>query len=338
LTCRTDSGANVYGSGLPDRARWSTAISTTYYGHNPYELRPRPLWTRRSIDTEEGEIEVPTPHPHISTSSNVYTLALNHWIGTIRVQIGTGDIVKPHIQAIVNPANSHLNHFGGVARVSADLAGIDLIGECETYKQTHGLLPTAEVINTTAGKLRLQIEYVIHTVGPRDVDYGDKDELQTILTRTYYSVIKYASEILRIPTLCFPAISSGIFQVKLESVVRAFYTALKQYVDEYARTSHTPILQSIRFVSNCIGTTAAVAAHFQELYNIDQPVCTPTNTPIDMPTLTPSGRQAGRQRRANKRVEERMEIWTPDLLCLKQAEDLNINAVIQWLTHDSKPD
>jgi len=37
-------------------------------------------------------------------------------------------------------------------------------------------------------------------------------------------------------------------------------------------------------------------------------------------------------------VEERMEIWTPDLLRLKQAADLDINTVIQWLTHDSKPD
>jgi len=33
-----------------------------------------------------------------------------------------------------------------------------------------------------------------------------------------------------------------------------------------------------------------------------------------------------------------MEIWTPDLLRLKQAEDLDINAVIHWLTHNSKPD
>jgi len=137
----------------------------------------------------------------------------------IRVQIGTGDIVKQHTQAIVNPASSHLNHFGGVARVIADAAGNDLIGECEMYKQTHGLLPTAAVTHTTAGKLRPRIEYVIHTVGPCDADYEDKDELQTILTKTYYSVIKYASEILRIPTLCLPAISSGIFQVKLESVV-----------------------------------------------------------------------------------------------------------------------
>jgi len=183
-----------------------------------------------------------------------------------------------------------------VARVIADAAGIDLIGECETYKQTHGLLPTAAVTHTTARKLRPQIEYVVHTVGPCDVDYGDKNELHTILTKTYYSVMKYASEILRIPTLCLPAISSGIFKVKLESVSRAFYTALKQYVDEYAQTSHTPILQSVRFVSNSLDTTAAAATLFQQLYTVDQPEATPTNTPVDTPTPTPSGRQAGRQR------------------------------------------
>jgi len=37
-------------------------------------------------------------------------------------------------------------------------------------------------------------------------------------------------------------------------------------------------------------------------------------------------------------VEERMGIWTLDLLHFKQAEDLDINTVIHWLTHDSKPD
>jgi len=161
--------------------------------------------------TEEGEQAVPTPHPHTHTAPDVYELVLDEWIVTLRVQIGTGDIVKQHTRAIVNPANSHLNHYGGAARAIADAAGIDLVGECEAYKQTHGPLPTVSVIHTTAGKLRPHIEYVIPPVGPRDVDYGDKDELQTILTRAYYSVIKYASEILRIPTLCIPAISSGIF-------------------------------------------------------------------------------------------------------------------------------
>jgi len=85
----------------------------------------------------------------------------------------------------------------------------------------------------------------------------------TILTKTYYSVIKYASKILRTPTLCVPANSSGIFQVILESVVRAFYTAIRQYVDKYAKTSHTPILLSVCFISNSIDTTSSAAAFFR---------------------------------------------------------------------------
>jgi len=48
---------------------------------------------------------------------------LDHWIGTIGVQIGTGDIGNQLTKVIVNPANSHLNHFGGVARSLADAAG-----------------------------------------------------------------------------------------------------------------------------------------------------------------------------------------------------------------------
>jgi len=171
--------------------------------------------------------------------------------------------------------------------------GIDLVGECEAFKQKHGLLPTAAVMHMTAGKLRPHIEYVIHTVGPRDVNYSDKNELQSILTTTYHSVIKYASEVLRIPTLCLPPISSGIFHVSLELVVRAFYTAINQYVDGYTRTSHTPILQNIQFISNCAETTATVAGLFQELHSADHPAPTYTTTTAESTTPTASGRQAG---------------------------------------------
>jgi len=249
---------------------------------------------------------VSTPHLHISTSSDIFAIELDRWIGTIIVQIGTGDMVRQHTQEIVNPANSHLNHFGGVARAIADAAGNDLISECETYQQTHGLLLTMAVTNTTAGRLRPRIEYVVHTVGPRNVDYVDKNELQIALTTTYYNTLKYASETLRIPNLCLPAISSGIFQVKLESVVFAFYTALTLYTDEYSRTSHTTILQNVRLINNCQATTATTARLFQDLYSADRPPLAAESPPTVQPR--PSGRQADRRRRSNKRVEERMEI------------------------------
>jgi len=136
-----------------------------------------------------------------------------------------------------------------VARAIAKAAGIKLVNNFEAYKQTNGILPISSVMHTTAGKLRPHIEYVIHTVGPCDVDYSYKNKLLQVLTSIYYKLIKYTSEILRVPTTAVPAISGGIFQVKLESVVKAFYTALKQCTDEYSQTSHTPILQSVNFVN-----------------------------------------------------------------------------------------
>jgi len=111
----------------------------------------------------------------------------------------------------------------------------------------------------------------VHTVGPCDVDYSDKDELQIVLTKTYYNVIKYSSETLRISILALPAISGGIFHVKLESVIKALYTALKQYTDEYKKMLHTPILKSVHLVNNSHAMTTTAAYLFQELYAADHP-------------------------------------------------------------------
>jgi len=109
--------------------------------------------------------------------------------------------------------------------------------------------------------------------------------------------------------------------------VLAFYTALTLYTDDYSRTSHTPILQSVRLISNCQDTTATTARLFQDLYAVDRPPPAPNSTPNRQPR--PLGRQADHRKQFNKRVEERMEIWTPDLLRQRQDEDHDIKSVIQ---------
>jgi len=80
-------------------------------------IRAQPVRTRAQarLESEHTNIEAPTPLPHVSTSTNIFDIELDHWRRTIRVQIGTGDIVNQQTQVIVNPANSHLNHFGRVA-------------------------------------------------------------------------------------------------------------------------------------------------------------------------------------------------------------------------------
>jgi len=264
---------------------------TVIHRHRADTIPAQPMRTRAQVcrDMAGGVDEAPTgPHPHANTTLDTFDIAFDQWIGTIRVQIGTGDIVQRHTRSIVNPTNIHLNHFRGVARAISDAAGNDLISECETYRQQQSLLPTTGVTHTTAGRLRPSIEYVVHTVGPRDVDYPDKKELQIAFTATFYNTLKYASETLRIPNLCLPAISSGIFKVTLESVVRAFYTALTLYTDGYSKTSHTPILQSVRLINICSDKTATTALLFQELYNADRPTLAADITP-PQPTVRPSG-------------------------------------------------
>jgi len=209
-----------------------------------------------------------------------------------------------------------------VARVIADAAGNELVNECEIYKQTHGLLPLAAVIHTTAGKLRPHIEHVIHTVGPRDDDYVDKLALLMALTDTFYNVIHYASETLRVSHLCIPAIGSGIFQVPLTCVVHAFHAAIKRYTHGYIQTSHTPILQCVQLINISQTETETAAQIFLDLYTAGQPP--PVETPTSLLAPQPSGRQANRRRRANTRVEKRMDIWTPDVLRRSQAEDTDI--------------
>jgi len=286
-------------------------------------IRAQPVQTRAQArrDIAEGvDVAPPVPNPQANITPDTLDTAFDQWIGTIRVRIATGDIVHQHARAIVNPANSHLNHFGGVARAIADAAGNDLIGECETYRQQHGLLPTTGVTHMTAGRLWPGIEYVVNTVGPRDVDYPDKKELQIALTATFYNTLKYVSETLRISDLCLPAISSGIFKVPLASVVRAFYTALTLYTDEYCRTSHTPILQRVCLIDICSDKTATTAQLFRDMYNSDRPTPAPDITPPHQ-AVRPSGRQANCRARAHKRVEERMEVWTPAKLRQRQEED-----------------
>jgi len=151
---------------------------------HPDVIRAQPVKTRAQVkaESESTNIEAPTQPTQTSIPTDDFEAELDHWIGTICVQKGTGDITHQRTQAIVNAANSHLNHFGGVARAIADAAGNELINECEVYKQNTGMLPISSVMHTTAGKLRPRIKYVIHTVGSCDVDYSDKDELLKVHT------------------------------------------------------------------------------------------------------------------------------------------------------------
>lgn len=124
------------------------------------------------------------------------TLLLN---GTT-IKIVKGDITESDVDAIVNAANSYLQHGGGVAGAISRKGGPAIQEESNRI----GYVPVGQCALTTGGKLKAK--YVIHAVGPR---WGEGEE-ERKLKDAVRSTLKLATE-KGFQSLSMPAISAGIF-------------------------------------------------------------------------------------------------------------------------------
>ena len=85
-----------------------------------------------------------------------------------RLRLVQGDLTERDVDAIVNAANSHLQHGGGVAGAIVKKGGQIIQDESDKI----GVTPVGTAVLTTGGKL--PAKFVIHTVGPR-MGEGDED-------------------------------------------------------------------------------------------------------------------------------------------------------------------
>lgn len=116
------------------------------------------------------------------------------------IRITQGDITESKVDAIVNAANSYLQHGGGVAGAIVRKGGYIIQEESNRI----GFVPVGKAAITSAGNL--PAKFVIHAVGPR-MGEGDEDNK---LRNAIWSSLKLASgKALR--SISIPAISSGIF-------------------------------------------------------------------------------------------------------------------------------
>ncbi|MCK5076410.1 MAG: macro domain-containing protein [Calditrichia bacterium] len=142
---------------------------------------------------------------------------------TTKLQLIQGDITEEKVNAIVNAANTKLQHGGGVAGAGAiSRKGGPIIQE-ESNKI--GFVKTGSCAITKAGNLTCN--YIIHAVGPV---WGDGDE-ERKLKNAIYSSLALASENQFI-SISFPAISSGIYGYPKNENAIAILTAIKDFVNE----------------------------------------------------------------------------------------------------------
>ncbi len=147
-----------------------------------------------------------------------------------------GDITQEAVDAIVNAANEHLRHGGGVAGAIVRRGGREIQAESDRWVQEHGPVPTGSAAITGAG--RLSARYVIHAVGPR---WGMGDE-ENLLRRAVQSALALADE-HGVQRLSLPAISTGIFGFPKPLGVQVILDAVEEYLDAHPNSS----LQEVRF-------------------------------------------------------------------------------------------
>jgi O-acetyl-ADP-ribose deacetylase (regulator of RNase III) len=111
-----------------------------------------------------------------------------------------GDITERKVDVIVNPANSYLQHGGGVAGAIVRKGGNIIQQESKEI----GFVPVGSSVITSSGNLPCKA--VIHTVGPR-MGEGNEDEK---LRKAINSCLELGLQ-NGFRTIAIPAISSGIF-------------------------------------------------------------------------------------------------------------------------------
>jgi O-acetyl-ADP-ribose deacetylase len=137
-----------------------------------------------------------------------------------------GDITESKTDAIVNAANSHLQHGGGVAGAIVRKGGRTIQDESDRI----GFTPVGSAVITSAGSL--QSKFVIHAVGPR---MGEGDEDNKLKNAVLSSLLLASDKGLR--SISLPAISSGIFGFPKDRCAEILVGKAAEYLKEQPGSS-----------------------------------------------------------------------------------------------------
>jgi O-acetyl-ADP-ribose deacetylase (regulator of RNase III) len=151
------------------------------------------------------------------------------------IQIVQGDITTETVDAIVNAANEHLQHGGGVAWAISKKGGSAIQKESNDWVRQHGPVSHSRPAWTSGGLL--PAKYVIHAVGPV---WGDGDEDKK-LSDAVTGSLRTADE-LKCASLALPAISTGIFDFPKERAAKIIFSSIEIFFTDNSTSGIRQIL------------------------------------------------------------------------------------------------
>jgi len=154
------------------------------------------------------------------------------------IQIMQGDITIEEVDGIVNAANEHLQHGGGVAWAVSKKGGPAIQKESDAWIRQHGPVSHSAPAWTSGGLL--PAKYVIHAVGPV---WGDSDADKKLSDAVTGSLC--IADELKCKSIALPAISTGIFGFPKDRAAGILFTSIEEYFE--SNTSQIKVVKLVLF-------------------------------------------------------------------------------------------
>ncbi|XP_070551038.1 macro domain-containing protein TTE0995-like [Ptychodera flava] len=181
-------------------------------------------------DVTEEALLSPTLQSRLRTVCQV-ELSLGRKVVVVR-----GDITKMRVDAIVNPANSNLDHGGGLAKAIVEAGGEVIQEDSDRIIKKNGSLLDGQAVSTGPG--HLQCKRIIHAVGPKwDItnggDFSGQSEQKKLLLADAVLQSLQEAQKCNCTSVAIPAISSGIFGFPIDVCTDVIVETVRIYNSEH---------------------------------------------------------------------------------------------------------
>lgn len=147
----------------------------------------------------------------------------------VKVSVWKADLTSFKVDAVVNAANSRLQHIGGLAAALSETGGPEIQRESDELIKQNGVVTTGDAVITNAGQL--PCKKLIHAVGPQipqNATSAEISQAEPQLAAAVRSILSVARR-NRLQSVAIPALSSGIFNFPLPLCAETIVTTLKEY-------------------------------------------------------------------------------------------------------------